>query len=374
MSNVLEVIQPEIEEAYYAHMRMGYKSDREGFDKTSRMPLYPPYILSDAAGLGEHDRDDLLAYGPILRDNLDEFLSSFESKGVDIRPTLAATFLINLLTEDNLPYYAERNLSMASENEAMIRWVNEWIAEEDSHGTLMRDYALLTGIIGPDENRLITHDSYHLGRTKQLRTGTEIDPSNHFEAFHYLPLQELLTAKAHKMLSWMLDESGIKVISPIVGDEQGHYRFYRRGSEAIMQVDEFVDDSLIAMEKIYREFQMPGRRGIPRFRSMSIVVALSGIFDQLTIAESKKEIANKIGIDKLKPSTDEGKIAQEKIQMQISDEEVDSQRDYMDKLRDSEYEKTINSGDRLKKLIIGRTVDFEYTETIPKRRTSLKVA
>lgn len=336
-----------------------------------RQPIYSPYVLAKSAGLSLDTENDPLVYGPILRDNFRQFVDGFEQNGVDIRPTLAASFLVNLLTEDNLPYYAEKNLTMASESEPLTKWAKEWIAEEDSHGTLMRDYALLTGIIGPKDNTLIRHNTYHQGRTKQLRTGTDISPGDNLEAFHYLTLQELLTVRAHDMLSWMLDQSGVKVFKPMIGDENNHYQFYRKLSRATLDNSEFTDTSLMAMNKVYSQFEMPGSGGIPRFRTLASRIAVSGIFDIITIAESKKAIINRLDIGNIHPKTDFGKRAQTELLTQVSDETISQQRLFMEDLKDQVLEKT-NEG-TLKTFILGRTVEFEYSKTTPPRKLALIV-
>ena len=317
---LLEALEPVISLSYDEHMKVG---------NGTREPIDPMDVLSKAASTSDdlaindpYDPlealtrrrrttesglliADPLEYNQILRKGFNDHIKGYDERGIDIRPVLAASFLINLLTEDNLPHYSEKNLNIAGDVESLILWVKEWIAEEASHSLLMRDYALATGIIGPADSKFITHSTYQAGRNKQLRTGTEISPANHEEAFHYLALQELLTRDAHTVLSWLLDSMGIKVMAPIRGDENNHYRFYFKLSGGTLDLEDFLDGSLIAMYRQHKDFDMPGKRGIPRFRSLSYLINQSGVFDDGTVIRAKRTIVEKHNIAYLKPKTGE---------------------------------------------------------------------
>lgn len=345
-------IEPQIEQAYAEHMDS--ISSRDTSNKIIyKRPFSPTSTLADAAGTN----NDPLEYGEVLREDHESNMARFsESLGVDIRPVLAASFIVNLLTEDNLPHYTSRIHSKVNQSSALSVFANEWTAEEATHGLLMRDYALLTGIIGDRETALISHSQYDSGRTNQLRNGTEIDPQDLQHAFAYLTLQELLTKEAHNKLGWLLASSGQKAMRPISGDEQNHYEFYRKASEASLDVDP--DGTLIAMNSVYSEFSMPGRLGIPEFDTHALTIGISGIFDLESIAQAKQTIVNKLHIEQAAPSSDAGKRAQELLLKNTSDRAVNKEKRIMERLRDNEPAILDNN---LAPFILGKTVEFTYS-------------
>lgn len=343
---LIDQIDPAISQAYDDHM-----TTRRG----RREPLYPPTVLARAADVA--DRDPLV-YGPVLRQSLQEHIESFSSDyGVDVRPVLAASFLVNLLTEDNLPYYTHKNLGVAGSNETLQTWVREWTAEEDAHGVIMRDYALLSGLIG--DAGVIDHATYHAGRSRQLRSGTEIDPPTSFDALAYLTLQEHLTKEAHNALGWLLDRRGRSVLRPIGGDEHNHFEFYFALSRAALAVDP--DATLIGMRDVYRGFDMPGKLGIPGFTDLAATIGLSGIFDLGTIARSMQRIVTKLDVESVTTTTDAGRAAQDEVLELAGDAGVGRQESLMETLRSQVS--TEPGADGLRTFLLGVTIDFERVDT-----------
>lgn len=354
-AELLQEIEPTLQQNYEDHMTTANRLGRP-FDTVA--------IMARATGT----EPDPLAYGAAARESFQEHIAQFgETHGVDIRPVLAASFLVNLLTEDNLPHYTSRIHSKVGASPALMAFANEWTAEEDSHGEIMRDYALLTGLIGRDDMAIINGTVYHRGRVSQLRSGTEIDPPNMFDAFSYLSLQEYLTKEAHISLRWLLDDVGIQVMSPISGDEQNHYEFYVKALEAAMSADP--DATLVNMYSVFSGFEMPGKKGIPRFAKHALSIGLAGIFDLETIAQSKRVITDRVKLADTTPTTDEGKQAQEELLDMTTDEAITEQRAFMETLRDSQPT-TTRTG--LSPFILGRTIDYKMSGTVIPRITGLQ--
>lgn len=352
--DLLIELEPKIEQAYLAHMesiKLTGKSEDANHSNAKR-PFSPSRRLASAAGC----IPDPLEYGPILREELKSHFQTFgEIFGVDIKPTLASTFFVNLLTEDNLPHYTSRLKSLAGNSEALGLFTNEWTAEEDTHGVLMRDYGLLTGLIGDHADSIIKLSDYDQGRASQLIAGTEIDPDSLQEAFAYLSLQELLTKEAHKKLGWLLPKSGQKIMNPIVGDEQNHYEFYFKLLEESLKIDP--DGTIIALHKIYSLFSMPGALGIPEFDAHALTIGVSGVFDLETIAKCKSSIIRKLNLQDAEPTTAEAQKAKERLLKISTDNAIAKQKRVMEGLRDS-YD--IEQSDKLAPFILGKTIQFEY--------------
>lgn len=345
-AELLHEIEPTIVQAYDSHMFSAEKNGR---------PFNPAAILARATGT----ELDPLAYGPELRSRFGAHLETFaQTYGIDVRPVLAATFMVNLLTEDNLPHYTSRIQGMVQRSPALMHFSNEWTAEEDAHGVLMRDYALLSGMIGNTDFAVIDSRDYHTGRINQLRSGTEINPPNLFNAFAYLTLQELLTKEAHNKLSWILDPAGRQVMRPISGDEQNHYEFYRTLQDAALELDP--DTTLQETERVYQRFRMPGKQGIPDFDKLSAIIGISGVFDLVTIRSSMQTIAKKIDVEGANPVSDIGKKAQERIVTLTSPDAIQGQQELMEQFREGQDQQLPNG---LLPFVLGRTVRFTTIDT-----------
>lgn len=353
-TDLLRNIEPAIESAFESHMQMPVQNDELA---KIRQPIDPLKHLANVSKTGSLDPH---VHGPVIRRSYGNWRQYFEEDyGIDITTVTAASFLVNLLTEDNLPHYTAVNYGLSDGSEPLQEWVKEWTVEEDAHGVLMRDFALHAGLIAT--GGVIEPSEYQAGRVQQLRTGTEIDPPSIYHALSYLTLQEQLTLEAHRNLSWILDPMGRKIMRPIAGDEQNHYEFYRSISQAALDVEP--DHSLIAMANVYRNFDMPGKKGIPGFNKHALTISVSGIFDLETITNSEK-----LGIAKTTPKTDEGKQAQEQIIAMTSDETAASMRSIMESLRDTALHKTPKS--KLAPFIIGRTIDWDMQGSPGHKRRS----
>ncbi len=340
-ADFLYEVEPTIEHAYARHMETALKNGR---------PFDPTEVLARAAGTP----NDNLLYGPVVRESFQAHCTNMaDTFGIDVRPVLAASYLVNTLTEDNLPHYTSRIQSKVVSSPALMAFSNEWTAEEDAHGVIMRDYAQFADLIGSSPKSVISQEDYYKGRVQQLRTGTEINPPNMFNAFAYLTLQEHLTKEAHNKTRWLLDPIGKQVIGPISGDEQNHYEFYRTLHQAALDFEP--DTTLSETERVYRRFRMPGRRGIPDFDAHSLTIGLSGIFDLATIRQSMRTITEKIDIEGADPITDSGKKAQESILEFTSKESIQNQHELMEALRDKS-DTILPNG--MRNFILGKTVQF----------------
>jgi len=330
-------IEPSIEAAHAEHMQ-----------RIKTTPINPVRKLAE---LTEEAQDPLL-YGPILRNSYTARMEWFEEQGVDARGLLASAFLVNLLTEDNLPHYSIVNYRAAQTSEPLLAWLHQWITEEDAHGEMMRDYGLLTGMIGNE----IPHESYYQGRVSQLTNGIDIVIQSPAQGFAYLTLQEKVTGISHKRTGLVLDELGRRMLQSVSGDEERHHRFYSAQTNALLDSDP--DTTVIGIRDQFTEFHMPGVLGIPGFDAMARTIALAGIFDREIEADAKhKLITREWKIDKHSFSSDEAKQAQEELLTAYdpNGEEQKKRASQMARLR----ERFINRGtteDGLRPFVLGYTV------------------
>jgi acyl-[acyl-carrier-protein] desaturase len=181
-----------------------------------------------------------------------------------------SALLVNLLTEDNLPYYTNALLKWAPKDHPLREWSGRWTAEEWRHSAAMRDWILATRAINPWE----LEDA----RMIQMTTGIVPEAPTIAETIAYVSFQELATQVAHRNTGQALDRTlrGKKIMSQIAGDEGLHHAFYRDLAAAAIERDP--DYMVVAIYRQLRGFRMPGT-GIPGFAELERTIAAAGIFD-----------------------------------------------------------------------------------------------
>ena len=69
--------------------------------------------------------------------------------GVEIPDAVRSALYVNLLTEDNLPYYSRDIQQLFGEHEAWGTWARRWTAEEGRHSMAIYGYLMVTRAIDP---------------------------------------------------------------------------------------------------------------------------------------------------------------------------------------------------------------------------------
>lgn len=181
-----------------------------------------------------------------------------------------SALVVNLLTEDNLPYYTNTLLGATPRQHALTEWSHRWTAEEWRHSAAIRDWILATRAVDP----------YVLERDRMVQMTGGIVPQapNAAEMFAYVSFQELATQVAHRNTSRHLDRErlGKVVMSKVAGDEGLHHAFYRDLTAAALAIDPSL--MVVSIQRQLRGFRMPGT-GIPRFAHHEAAIAAAGIFD-----------------------------------------------------------------------------------------------
>jgi acyl-[acyl-carrier-protein] desaturase len=182
-----------------------------------------------------------------------------------------SALLLNLLTEDNLPYYTSKIDRMFGIDDPWGAWNRRWTAEEGRHSIVIRDYLTLSGAVDPVV--------LERGRMQQMTHGFHQPIANAFEGLVYVALQELATRISHRNTGKRLaeyDPAGYEVMARVAADENLHYLFYRDASTAAVAVDP--SSMVLAMEVQVRDFEMPGT-GVQGFHEMAKAIARAGIYD-----------------------------------------------------------------------------------------------
>jgi acyl-[acyl-carrier-protein] desaturase len=185
-------------------------------------------------------------------------------------PVRSALF-VNLLTEDNLPYYFRSIERTFGADGVWGAWARRWTAEEGRHSIVIRDYLTVTRSIDPV--------ALERARMQQVSDGVSPDPPSAAATFVYVALQELATRIAHRNTGKLLeDRAGYDVMARVASDENLHHLFYRDLVTAALAVDP--SGMVVAIEQQVRDFAMPGV-GIPDFADHAAAIAQAGIYDPL---------------------------------------------------------------------------------------------
>jgi len=176
--------------------------------------------------------------------------------------------VVNLLTEDNLPYYYA-SLSVEQRDSAWAQWTRQWTAEEGRHAIVIRDYLTVTRSVDPV--------ALERGRMQQVKSGETPQFDTATAGLVYTTLQELATRIAHRNTGELLeDAAGRAVMRRVAADENLHHLFYRDLATAMIARDPSA--MVIAMEEVVRTFAMPGT-GITDFARHARTIAGLGVYD-----------------------------------------------------------------------------------------------
>ena len=184
-------------------------------------------------------------------------------------PDVAQTALeVNLLTEDNLPYYHLALWRTFGEDEAWGEWVRRWTAEEGRHAIVLRDYLTVTRGVDPDV--------LERGRMDQALRGwyPQFAEQGPLDGVVFTTIQELATRISHRNTGEITeDETAQKLCARVATDENFHYVFYR--DMAINAIELDPSAVVLAMHRQILNFAMPGA-GIPGFRQKAKAMAKAG--------------------------------------------------------------------------------------------------
>lgn len=176
--------------------------------------------------------------------------------------------LVNLLTEDNLPYYTTALASSFGDRGAWGEWMRRWTAEEARHSIVLRDWATVSRVLDPVV--------LERARMQQMCGGVVPEPSSAVATLVYVALQELATRVAHFNTGKALnDPAGYEVMKRVAADENLHHLFYRDLSSAALELAP--SETMVAIERVVKGFAMPGT-GIIGYAGHAAAIADAGIY------------------------------------------------------------------------------------------------
>jgi acyl-[acyl-carrier-protein] desaturase len=187
-------------------------------------------------------------------------------------PDLAQTALeVNLLTEDNLPYYHLSIWDAFREHEAWQEWIRRWTAEEGRHAIVLRDYLTVTRGIDPERLERGRMDMVLRGWYPRFAALGPLD------GVAYTSVQELATRVSHRNTGVLTDDdSVVRLTARIATDENLHYVFYRDLAAAAFELAP--SQMMLAVRRQVTDFQMPGV-DMPGFAGKARAMARAGVYN-----------------------------------------------------------------------------------------------
>jgi acyl-[acyl-carrier-protein] desaturase len=177
---------------------------------------------------------------------------------------------LNLLTEDNLPYYHLALWTIFGGQEAWGEWARRWTAEEGRHSIAIRDYLLVTRAVDPVALERERMDHVARGFYPRRIPGP-------LDGLVYVTLQELATRIAHRNTGALTgDPVAERLLVRVALDENLHYTFYRDVAAAAITLDPSA--MVLAMRRQVLGFAMPGFE-LRGFRERAIAIAAAGVYD-----------------------------------------------------------------------------------------------
>ena len=192
-----------------------------------------------------------------------------------ISPEVSETLVLNLLTEDNLPYYHHSIASNFPVDSAIGRWTRRWTAEEGQHAIVIRDYLMISRNADPaalEDDRIAT-----------ISNGWDAPWFDPIDIFVYTSAQELATRVSHRNTGLKADdETAYEIMKRVAADENYHFIFYKGIVSAMLQHDP--SSCVSSMRKVYENFNMPGTV-VPKWRRRAAMAARAEIYDLRIHAE-----------------------------------------------------------------------------------------
>ena len=170
-----------------------------------------------------------------------EEVKNIQAQAKELSYDLFAVLIGDAITEEALPTYESwlylvegiRPEEGHAEN-AWLRWVRGWTAEENRHGDLLNKYLYLSGRV--DMRQMEGSTQYLIADGFDIQTGN--DP---YRNFVYTSFQELATQLSHRRVGAFAKQQGspylAKICSTIATDEGRHAHAYSLFIDKIFQLD-----------------------------------------------------------------------------------------------------------------------------------------
>ncbi len=224
-----------------------------------------------------------------------------------IPPEITAMLVLNLLTEDGLPYFTSLLTEHLGESSALRDWTRRWTAEEDRHGTAIKRYLHVS--LQPEQVIAVERLQF-----QYLRAGFNPDwGRDPLKLIAYVVLQEYATQVSHHRIAERA-KNHCKVLAQMLwqigAEERQHHQVYLAFFKHLLQCEP--DACLVAFLSVLKSFAMPGEE-ISEFAEFSRLQATAGVFGPRQFARIVSAVCDTLGLATLTDLNASGREAQEKI-------------------------------------------------------------
>lgn len=225
----------------------------------------------------------------------------------DISPELKASLVLNLLTEEGLPYFLALLVKHLGEGSAIARWYRTWTAEEDRHGAALTRY--LDIALSHEERRAV-----EVMQHGYLEQGFWPDwGGSPVRLICYVVLQEKATQYSHGNIAGYArsqDETLQNMMAKISFEEKLHHGVYLGFLKALYEHDaSTVITSLYAATKT---FSMPGEN-MPEFDGLAIIQRKMNIFGPRELANIISKVWDDLSISQATRLTPQAEAARDAL-------------------------------------------------------------
>lgn len=230
-----------------------------------------------------------------------------------------AVLIGDTLTEEALPTYESWLMGMKGVNieidNAWMKWIRGWTAEENRHGDALSRYLYLCGRV--DMKEFEASMQYLIAAGFDIQTGT--DP---YKNFIYTSFQEMATNISHRRVASIAKQSDNMVLSKICGlvasDETRHAKAYKSFVSKIFEID--ANEMMLAFEYMMRKkIVMPAHflretgDKINTFTNFSDAAQRLEVYTALDYVDILKSLIDEWEINSIKGLKENGEKAQDYI-------------------------------------------------------------
>jgi acyl-[acyl-carrier-protein] desaturase len=241
-----------------------------------------------------------------------ELLPALEDfKRHDLPPELASGLVLNLLTEDGLPYFLALLVAHLGDEGPLFEWSKIWTAEEDRHGAAIKMYLHRT----LRRDQLIRVEKM---QANYLSSGFWPEWSKDpYRLLAYVVMQERATQYSHAAIARRaasVDPVLRTMMSKIAGDESRHHDAYVGMFRALLERNP--SHAIEAFYLVIKNFAMPGAN-VPGFSELSIIQDRTGMFGAKEFADIIVEATDKLNFWSLTDLDERGENARDSIDKTI---------------------------------------------------------
>lgn len=211
----------------------------------------------------------------------------------DVPPEVTAMLVLNLLTEDGLPYFLSLITTHLGHEGAIFDWSKTWTAEEDRHGAAIKQY-LQKSL--PRQQFIAVERLQYSYLSSGFWPDWRLDP---LKLFAYVVLQEKATQVSHHGIADRakdFDPTLSKMLKRIGAEENKHHTVYFKFFELILAIDPSA--AVLALFSVVRSFDMPGK-SIKEFAMFERLQAQQRVFGPSEFANIIEDVFLRMNLARL---------------------------------------------------------------------------